>query len=295
MNIRTTQWMCHGCKRRGNAVSFVAELEGVSPLRASRWLREKYAPGFKEPETGSMEDEFDAAMSAVLEPVLEDRNPVLDEALIGTRFRRVDWSIALNPPVDWGWSKYWRGRRFTAETMRDAEMVWDPISERVCMTVRDEEGNLIGFKGRAHWPDAQPRYLVLGDRRGRNRYGFEPYRVSLVLYNLHRARWSCGPGVSLIVCEGELNALACVQAGLPNTVGISGSSLSEAQADLVVRYADHVVLVWDERDQGLVSAVELLEQRVRVSIVDEHNDDPAALDSERIHDLVRSARSSLVV
>jgi DNA primase len=313
MNRSSTLWMCHGCKRRGNVVSFVAELENVSPLKASRWLREKYAPGFKEPESGSMAKEW---LEFEVRPegmVFEDRNPPLTV----TQQRKlvpVVWTYAEesfedgNCPVN---LEYWFARGFTADTLRTHEFVWDPHTQRICMTVRDEEDNVVGFKGRSSDPDAQPKYLVIGDRRGRNNYGFEPYKVTHVVYGLHDAKdhteHKPGGHHELIVCEGELNAVKMRQHGWKNAVGLPGSELSDVQADLICRYCDRATLIFDsdkaghtglwgyDKDDGrhVSGAVEKLCRRISVLVVDEHDADPASMTRDEIDDLLLTAKSAM--
>jgi DNA primase len=50
---KNTVWKCHGCGRSGNAISFVAEFQGISRQRATRELRERFAPGWHKPRGGS--------------------------------------------------------------------------------------------------------------------------------------------------------------------------------------------------------------------------------------------------
>ena len=71
MNVETTAWMCHGCKRKGNAVSFVADFEGISNLQARRLLREAYDTTFREPEEGSAVKEWDTHFQKKEEPVMK--------------------------------------------------------------------------------------------------------------------------------------------------------------------------------------------------------------------------------
>src|SRR6187549_779181 len=58
MNIHTTAFFCHGCKGRGNAVSFTAEVLGISPLESTRMLRQAYSRGGLNPDARSMTDEM---------------------------------------------------------------------------------------------------------------------------------------------------------------------------------------------------------------------------------------------
>jgi DNA primase len=58
----TTVFKCHGCGRAGNAISFVAEHQGISRQKAALELKDHYAPGFRKPKFGSIQKEFEARL-----------------------------------------------------------------------------------------------------------------------------------------------------------------------------------------------------------------------------------------
>ena len=303
MNAETTAFICYACKARGNAVHFVSYVLEISPLAAIRFLREAYQPGGINPDARSMVDEMREALAP---PEPEQKQPILSEAVLDSY--AVDWNLvhealmtnsmmASEVPEAMSYALIDRG--FSAQTLNDWECGYDPDSERFVITVRDEQGQLIGFKARA--PDSrQPKYFVLGDRPGKDkRYGFPCYLTGKVVFGLHR---SVG---DLVICEGELNAIACHQAGVP-AVAINGSNLTDHQASLIRDKATSVTIFmdtdeagdrctwgwWDERHQWHPGVVERLSPFMSVKVVEPHESDPAAMSEPQIRGLVDGAQSS---
>src|SRR5262245_21805352 len=54
MNADSTAYRCWGCGMKGNAITFLAELEGVSPVLASQWIRERFEGGWRSVGEGGL-------------------------------------------------------------------------------------------------------------------------------------------------------------------------------------------------------------------------------------------------
>lgn len=270
MQQGTTIAHCFGCGWSGNAVSFIAELEGVSPLKATQWLREEYGDGFKTPDLGVLEE-----INTILKTYgtgatqyVEMGIPILDEEEIEKR--SIDWNTCHLGKFRF--DRYLLTRGFLPETLLEYQVGWDEISQRFSIPVRDEIGNLIGFKGRA-LPGVEPRYLVLGGPE----YGFEPYETARVVFGLDKAikygqSWfhtNC-----LVVCEGELNSISYHQKVGMNSVGISGKFLSQHQAKLITKHCKCAILYFDEVEDA-INAARKLEPYISVKVVTEHDKDIA--------------------
>lgn len=300
MNVETTAWFCQGCKRRGNAVSFWAEVQNVSTPEAQRFLRETYGIEFSEPIGGSMQSEIDMRFAPVM-----DLAPVARPSRAFLSSLRYDWAAASDDEF----RLYMLDRGFSPAVMADWDVGYDYLSNRITLPVFDVDEELFGVKGRA-WNDwHQPKYLVLGDASSSLSYGFPPYEAAEVVFGLHRARGY----KTAVLCEGELNAIACSQAGVIRPVATGMSYLSARHIQLVVREVDEVVLFYDPDQAGhdaaygrvaadgghLPGAVELLEPFLPVRVVVDHEYDPAEYlrlgRGSEIIELAEGARSTLEV
>lgn len=299
MNREKNVFFCQSCHARGTVIDFVARVRGIRPMEAMRFLRELYGADYREPEGGTLAAELK----------LMDERRVQDEVRL---LRRPDERLWLGArgsfAVDWeslrmqyalglaaGPGSYMLDRGFSARTLVEWELGYDAWSNRVTIPVRDEDGVLVGFKGRTIEPGRKPKYRVLGDVEGRSLrydigYGFDPYEVSHVVFGLHRAKAS-GSG-RLVIVEGELDAIALHQIGVLDAVALGRSYVSDEQAELIRWWADEAVLFFDSDAAGEdcgVKAINQLASTVRVKVVGDHEGDPASMPSAASLELIESA------
>lgn len=281
MHLNTTGFHCFGCGRSGNAVAFLSEIEGVSPIIAARWIRERFGSGdhtAKAPDSveQSVVDRLGGYPIHEKEPI-----PTLNEVELRTRL--VDWeavacALVNGPNPDVPEPFHYISGRFPAEVLTEWEFGLDMISSMICFPYRHhDDGRLIGFKGRAWWKDARPRYRVLGNKYGEHggKYSFPTLDVSRVVFGGHRFE---SHRASLVVAEGELNAISLNRQGI-EAIGISGRFLSAEQADIIASMTDRALLWYDDREDA-ISAARRLASKIPVSIVPVHAKDPADSSAE---------------
>lgn len=264
INLHSLQWNCFACHRHGTLITFISEHEGVSPIVARRWLRERFGGTFREPQ-GSFEEELFPSRPNLTTP--EQPNPPLSETLI-EEFE-TDWL------ADTHHATYMAERGFDPQTLNTYQLGWDRWSQRVTLPVRNDFGHLVGFKGRSVDPQARAKYMVLGDSERLQHYGFKPYRTANVVWGIDSIKSN-----NIILCEGELNALKLRQYGFSDSVGISGSSVSSQQILLLRRFAHNVTMIFDcdlPGVRGMSRAVEGLEGYVHTFITPEHAKDPCEM------------------
>lgn len=289
MEKETTRFHCFSCGMSGNAVSFLAELENVSPIQAAIWIKERFIGVETAPSKANIIENVKEILNNKKEIKKPYTNPAINE--LEAMKRRIDWKSSRawlkysgeerseqDAPIE-----YMFNRGFTEEVLDKFEIGWDKISERISIPIRNEKGELVGFKGRAL--NSMPKYIVLGGPE----YGFETYQTKKVLFGLDKAK----TGGELIVCEGELNVIAMHQHGFTNTVGISGKVLSEEQVELIKKNGQKVILIFDEEEDSINNAAKL-RRYIPTSIVGPHKKDPADMDWTETKWLVQSARSSLL-
>lgn len=299
MNVDTTAWFCHGCKRRGNAITLVMEVRLISRPTAERWLRDAYGVEFDQPIGGSAVAEVDARFlpPAVLPEPL--RPPA--SWLRAVRFR---WSFEPHGEPH----HYMLDRGFSNDVLTEWDIGYDYLSERITIPVFDVDGELVGFKGRGWRADQDPKYLILGDRAG-HRFGFQPYEATDYVFGLHRNR----EYRKLVLCEGELNAVALSQMGVPRPAALGMSYFSERHAQLIMREADEVIVFLDHGSAGWQGVwgftgangrhrpgiVDWLEPHMTVRIVQPPPDDPAEMlklgQQSVVLDLLEHAPTSLAM
>jgi DNA primase len=298
---------CAGCGKAGSVLDLVSNVRSCSKIEALRWLRQEFGDAYKPPLDGSVMKEMDIweQKRRTVEQPARQRLPVGVDTLGPHGIFALGWepsSSNSEPAVE-----YMLGRGFTPATLQEWQIGFDHWTERITLPYFDADGRLVAFKGRTIYAHKQPRYTVLGDDpRRRLRYGigygFDLGDPNAHVFGLHRARTR-----TLVVCEGELNALAVSQAGVPGAVAIGTTTMTPAQRMLLRMHADELVFFYDSDAAGIHAIdggyddtgtwkpglAEYFAPYARVRVVDEHEGDPASLGATYVRQLVKTAKSWL--
>ncbi|MGH7442894.1 MAG: DNA primase, partial [bacterium] len=116
---------------------------------------------------------------------------------------------------------------------------------RLMFPIHDPKGRLAGFGGRVLGP-GEPKYL--------NSPEGPLFSKGRLLYPWALAREALGRKREALVCEGYMDAIACHQAGLEQSVASLGTALTPEHARLLKRYVERVVLIFDADAAGLRAA-----------------------------------------
>ena len=125
----------------------------------------------------------------------------------------------------------------------------DLFRGRLIIPIRDGDGRLAGFGGRA-LDDSQPKYL--------NSPQSEVFDKSRILYAMDRARDDIRRDGAVIV-EGYMDAIAAHQAGFRNVVASMGTALTEPQVNAIRRLTGRVTMALDQDTAGQQATLRSLE------------------------------------
>lgn len=129
-------------------------------------------------------------------------------------------------------------------SMTETKGIYDKFWNRVMFPIMDINQKVIGFGGRV-MGDGKPKYLNSPETKifdkGRNLYGLNFARLS-------RER-------KIFLCEGYMDVIALHQAGFINSVASLGTSLTNAQAMILKRYADEIIITYDSDSAGIEAAL----------------------------------------
>ncbi|MER3446638.1 MAG: DNA primase [Candidatus Dadabacteria bacterium] len=118
---------------------------------------------------------------------------------------------------------------------------YDRFRERIMFPIRDVDGRVIGFGGRALTQE-KPKYI--------NSPESEIYHKRSILYGIDRARDSIRKSGQVIMVEGYMDFLSLYSAGIKNVVATLGTSLTRNQVVLLRRYTDRIIVVLDGDESG---------------------------------------------
>jgi DNA primase len=133
---------------------------------------------------------------------------------------------------------------------RDSGGHYDRFRNRLMFPIRDREGSVIGFGGRA-MGDGIPKYL--------NSPQTPVFDKSTVVYALDLAREPIRRAGEVVIVEGYMDCIAAHQFGYENVVASMGTALTESQVQAVKRGADRIVLALDSDAAGQMATIRGIE------------------------------------
>ena len=153
----------------------------------------------------------------------------------------------------------------------ETDRYYDRFRGRLMFPICDEQGRVVGFSGR----------ILSGDEKVA-KYVNSPetpiFTKSKVFFGLDKSKRALLDAQSAIVCEGQLDLIACFMAGVQNVVAPQGTAFTDQHARIIKRYVDEVVLCFDSDEAGQNAAVRSLDHllasgiAVRVAVMPKPHD-----------------------
>jgi DNA primase len=116
----------------------------------------------------------------------------------------------------------------------------------------DEQGRVVGFSGR----------ILSGDEKTA-KYVNSPetpiFTKSKIFFGLDKSKRALLDSQFAVVCEGQLDLIACFMAGVQNVVAPQGTAFTADHARILRRYVEEVVLCFDSDAAGQNAAVRALD------------------------------------
>jgi len=256
---------CFGCGVGGNVFSFLMRMEGLSFPDAVRRLGEKVGVEVEEeavsPEEVRRRDERERILR-INEVAGEFYQQLLltdEEGAPGRRYLRQrgyesetvrTFQMGFAPG---GWeslAKHLAGKSFSSEDSQKAGLVrpgkqdrgdYDLFRNRLLFPIHDLQGRMVAFGGRV-LDDSLPKYI--------NSPETPVYHKGQTLYGLYQARDAMRHNGEALVVEGYFDVLALHRAGFAGAVATCGTALTADHARLLKRYADKILLIFDEDAAG---------------------------------------------
>ena len=125
------------------------------------------------------------------------------------------------------------------------EKYFDRFRDRIMFPIFDRNGNTIAFSGRT-LGDSTPKYL--------NSPETPIFNKSSTLYNFHLARPGMRKTQHAVLFEGFADVIAASRAGVENSVGTMGTSLTEEHIALLKRNSRTITICYDSDSAGIEAA-----------------------------------------
>ena len=266
---------CFGCHKGGDVFSFVQEYESITFTEAVRRLAERARiPLEVEKDPAQLKNRF---LKETLLQIHEQITQRWQAALINDAAGQIarDYLTKRGVPAEavklfrlgcapdaWDDTVNWsRSKGYEPALVEQAGLIlrkegsdhyYDRFRGRLIFPICDEQGRVIGFSGR----------VLAGDEKTA-KYVNSPetpiFTKGKVFYGLDKSRRAILDAGHAVVCEGQLDLIACYMAGVQNIVAPQGTALTAEHTRILKRYVDEVVLCFDSDAAGRNAAIRALD------------------------------------
>jgi DNA primase len=169
---------------------------------------------------------------------------------------------------------------------------YDRFRGRLMFPICDEQGRVVAFSGRVLSGDEKTAKYV-------NSPETAIFTKSKIFYGLDKSKRAILDAGFAIICEGQLDLIACFMAGVQNIVAPQGTAFTDQHARILKRYVNEVVLCFDSDNAGQNAAVRSLDHllasgmAVRVAVVPAPHDPDSfikAFGGEKYRELINNAK-----
>jgi DNA primase len=252
---------CFGCGAGGNAVNFIMAHEKLDYPEALRYLAEK--AGITIPETTkSNKSDIDALYEALALAGSYYMKSIKDgsglSALNYLRSRGITdetaqtFGIGYAPPGWDGFIKHAAAKGIGPAILERVGLVakkdnyYDRFRNRLMVPIKTVSGRIVGFGGRVMPGDDGPKYI--------NSPETEIYKKGKLLFGLDISKDHIREENQAIVVEGYFDLIALHQYGIKNVVAVSGTGFTTDQTQLLARFCEQIILLYDSDSAGIKAA-----------------------------------------
>ena len=274
INPARQSFHCFGCGVGGDAISFIREYENLTFTDSVKKLADKAGVSIIEaaydPKAEKMRQrqsrlkDFHNRFAKFMHMELWN-NPAAQHARDYLKERQFtpemtqDWLIGwmpeqAKPCYDWAKAEGFLGRDLVESgvaALRDEQNpkqgLYLRFRDRLMFPIHNDYGDIIAFSGRQLREDTRSGKYI-------NSPQTVLFNKSKVIFGLHRARRDIAKAGFALVCEGQIDVIACASHGITNAVAGLGTAFTEHHAILLRRYTKYVTLCFDSDGAGVKAA-----------------------------------------
>jgi DNA primase len=306
---------CFGCHKGGDVFTFVREYESIGFMDAVRRLADRAkiplemdaTPG--EQQSRHLKDQ----LLEIHEKITQRWQNCLQNEVAGQVARDYLKKRGVNEeggklfrigaaPETWDDTVNWaKSKNYDLALIEKAGLIirkeetgnyYDRFRGRLMFPICDEQGRVVAFSGRVLSGDEKTAKYV-------NSPETPIFTKSKIFFGLDKSKRAILDAGFAIICEGQLDLIACFMAGVQNIVAPQGTAFTGDHARILKRYVNEVVLCFDSDNAGQNAAVRSLDHllasgmAVRVAVVPAPHDPDSfikAFGGEKFQDLIKNAK-----
>ncbi len=282
---------CFGCGEGGDVFTFIEKMEGVDFYNALKILADRAGVELKPASIKHRGKEYRSDQKTrlfeindwakkVYHKILLD-HPKADVARKYLKKRGMDQNTIKEfeigyAPDSWDFIiKFLSSKNYKESELARAGIAvmgkkgshYDRFRDRIMFPINNVMGNVVAFTSRTMKPDSDPKagakYINSSDS--------PIYHKGKILYGLDKAKMEIKKEDLAIMVEGNMDVIACHQAGFKNVVATSGTAIGDEQLKILNRYSRNIAFSFDSDDAGIIAmkkAITIaLENDISVKIV----------------------------
>ena len=259
---------CFGCKKGGDVINFIMDIEGLTFPEAVRFLAKRANIPMPEESEGASAaerlrrrvlelnrtaarwyyDQPQGPQGQAVQAYLDKRQIRRGVAVrFGMGASLDQWDALLRAMTAQGFTKSELLAAGLAVQGKSGNL-YDKFRNRLMLPVIDIRGDVVGFGSRVI-DNSEPKYM--------NTTETVAYSKRRVLYGLNLAKKTKRPNI--ILCEGNLDVVTLHQAGFDNAVACMGTALTQEQIRLLGRFTKELILCYDNDSAGSMATDRALE------------------------------------
>ena len=255
-------YKCFGCGAAGNVINFVKEHENISFPAAAKYVADKYniviaQADAVETKTDTERDSIKTVLKWAAQFFINNNHIAAASSFFENRkisensaddfklgFALPEWNSLEKAAAKNGFSKDLLLKAGLIRKKEDTKTSYDYFRNRIMFPFTDISGNIIGFTARDISGESDTaKYLNSPDT--------VVFNKGNVLYGLQLAKRHIVNMDSCYLVEGNVDVIRFHQMEIKNTVAGSGTALTEKQCQLIRRFTNNVVVVYDGDKAGI--------------------------------------------
>ena len=281
---------CFGCHKGGDVFTFVKEYENIGFMDAVRRLAERARIPLEFENTPGAQESRDLKhqLLEIHEQLTQRWQNCLASEAAGQLARHYLAQRGVSAeaiklfrlgaaPDAWDDTVNWaRSKKFDLATVEKAGVIiakerevaegasaaaeapppsairyYDRFRGRLMFPICDEQGRVVAFSGRVLAGDDPRKYV--------NSPETPIFTKSKIFFGLDKSKRPILDAGFAIICEGQLDLIACFTNGVQNIVAPQGTAFTDQHARILKRYTNEVVLCFDSDNAGQKATVHALD------------------------------------
>ncbi len=307
------RYRCFGCAKSGDIFNFVMDYEGMEFGEALKFLADKAGVEVKEVKNPQFDKQKELTKKVIeintlalkFYNYLLTKHKVAEFAREYLRERGVSqktiegFYLGYAPNAWEELSKFLKKKKYTDEQLilagickprKTSSSTYDIFRNRIIFPFIDHLGRPVGFSARALEKDQNPKYI--------NSPETPVFKKEKFLFGLNFAKKFIKEDGQVIIVEGMMDMISLYQNGYKNVVASGGTALTPGQINLLKRYTDTILLIFDNDAAGqeaMLRGVHVVKDaalNIKIGLLPEDFKDPDELmksDPEKFKEIKKEA------